>query len=146
VTCAKCFHEKNNHEGVVCSGALDCMCQEYVAPVLVEFAQEIEMQKERLKTIYDKCLYLLKKIPQSRNAGEKTFYKIFIEVWYGQKIRKEGSTLTTAEWKRLPNQDTVNREKRRVKQIHPEYATYDPKLISHQTALWQAFMERAIEA
>lgn len=96
-----------------------------------------------MKTIYQRCYFILKKIPKTANAGEKVFAKIYREIWYGFKIRKEGTRLTTTEWKRMPHDDTINRQKRMVKYDHPDVATYESKMQIHQTALFQAIIEQA---
>ena len=152
--CAKCFHEKENHvpvEGTdgkchICTGSITCTCEHFNEPYLVEFAQRIEEEKYKRKNIFERCLYILDKLPPTRNAGEKTFAKIYNEIWYGFKIRKEGTTLNTEVWNRLPNQDTINREKRRVKQKFPQFATYEKEVLIEQTAIYQALVEMATEA
>ena len=144
-TCAECFHSKENHHSGVCSGSLTCICPKYIEPFLFEFAQRVEKEKHERKTIKKRCEYILENIPKTRNAGEKTFYKIYIEIWYGFKIRKEGTKITTTEWSRLPNQDTVNREKRRCKQFNEELKTYSPEVIKEQEAIFQAMMELSLD-
>ena len=141
----KCNHPEENHVKSICDGDISCMCEKFVEPVLAAFAAEIEVHKAKRWNYFDKCKYILEKIPQTRNAGEKTFYKIYIEIWYGFKIRVSGTSLNKEEWDRLPNQDTVNREKRRVKQINPSLATYSGKVLLHQSAIFQALMEMALE-
>lgn len=103
------------------------------------------MQKMKLKSINDRCKYILIKIPPSRNAGEKTFAKIYREIWYGFKIRKEGTAITTEDWKRMPHDDTINRQKRDVKEHNLQLQTYSPQMQYHQTALWVAIVEMATE-
>jgi hypothetical protein len=148
--CARCFHPKENHINIdgtpkcVCNGSLQCMCDTWEEPYLAEFAQMVEKKKHELKTIKQRCEFILEKIPRTRNAGEKSFAKIYKEIWYGFKIRKEGTTLNTEEWKRMPHDDSINREKRRVKE-NPQLATYDPETIRKQNAIWEAYMELAIE-
>lgn len=121
------------------------MCQKFIPPFLERFAQEIEKEKHERKSIYDRCLYILRKLPPVRNCGEKSFAKVYNEIWYGFKIRKDGTKMTTEEWKRLPNQDTINREKRRVKHDYPELGTYNREVLMHQTAIYQALVEMSIE-
>lgn len=145
MTCSQCFHEETSHHDNVCMGDLSCQCSTYHPQFLFEFAQRVEKEKHDRKSIKKRCEYILDKIPQTRNAGEKTFYKIYIEIWYGFKIRKEGTKITTEEWKRLPNQDTVNREKRRCKQLNDELKTYSPEVRMEQTAIYQALLEMSIE-
>ena len=142
----KCNHPKENHEKVICDGDIFCSCEKFVEPVLAAFAAEIEVHKAKRWSIYERVEYVLDKIPPSRNAGEKTFYKIYIEIWHGFKIRAADTSLNKQEWDRLPNQDTVNREKRRAKETHPLLQTYDPDVIKHQTAIWIALMEMATES
>ena len=144
-SCADCFHAESNHKDGVCNGSLTCMCPKYNPPFLFDFAQRVEEEKHIRKSIYKRVQYILEQIPTTRNAGEKTFYKIYIEIWYGFKIRKEGTTLSTEEWKRLPNQDTVSRERRRVKEDHEELKTYDKQVLFHQTAIYQALLEISTE-
>lgn len=143
--CAKCFHSKENH-GVVCSGSITCMCTKYEEPFLFAFAQRVEKEKHERKSIRQRCEYILENIPQSRNAGEKTFAKIYWEVWEGLRIRVNNpQALDKKTWDRLTNADTINREKRRCKQWNEELGTYDPKVKLEQTAIYQALMEMAIE-
>lgn len=142
-TCADCFHEQYNHHDGVCTGSITCMCSKYVEPFLYEFAQRVEEEKFIRKSIGKRCEWILENLPTTRNAGEKTFYKIYIEIWYGFKIRKEGTKLTTEEWKRLPNQDTINREKRRCKHNDESLKTYSPQVQMQQTAIFQALLEMA---
>lgn len=144
MSCSRCFHDESNH-GAVCSGSLTCLCQKYETPILNEFAQLIEKEKSERRSIYKRCEFILEKIPQTRNAGEKTFAKIYREIWYGFKIRKDGTKLTTDEWKRMAHDDTINREKRRCKQWNEELKTYSPEVLMKQTAIYQALMEMAIE-
>jgi len=144
-TCAKCFHIKEAHHDGVCMGDLSCQCFKFEEPFLFEFAQRVEEEKHIRKSIYNRVQYILENIPQTRNAGEKTFYKIFIESWYGFKIRKEGMKMSTEVWERLPNQDSVSREKRRVKHDHPELATYDKTVLQHQNAIFMALLEMSYE-
>ena len=144
-SCADCFHGESNHKDGVCNGSLTCMCPKYNPPFLYEFAQRVEEEKHIRKSIYKRVQYILEQIPTTRNAGEKTFYKIYIEIWYGFKIRKDGTKLTMEEWKRLPNQDTVSRERRRVKEDHPELKTYDKEVLWHQTAIYQALLEMSAD-
>lgn len=146
MTCADCFHKEENHTGGVCSGSLTCMCPKYKPQVLFDFAQEVEMQKAIIKSVYKRCLFILEKIPGSRNATEKQFAKIYREIWYGFKIRKEGTKLTTEEWKRMPHDDLINREKRMVKADYPHLATYNKEMITHQEATYQAYLELAVES
>ena len=139
-----CNHLEYNHK-VICNGSLECMCQKYVPPFLHEFAQEVEANKAKFKTIYDRSKFILEKIPPMRNAGEKSFAAIYREIWYGFKIRAQGTSITRKEWKRMPHDDSINRAKRKVKQDHAELATYDSKVLYHQAALYQAIVEMAIE-
>jgi hypothetical protein len=143
--CANCFHLEQNHHSGVCTGDLTCQCSKFEPPFLFEFAQRIEEEKHIRKSVYKRCEFILREIPGSRNAGEKSFAKIYKEIWYGFKIRKEGTKLTTEEWKRMPVDDLINREKRRVKHNFPELATYSKEVLWHQTAIYQALMEMAIE-
>jgi len=143
--CAKCFHPQENHKSSICSGSITCLCERFVIPELVLFAQEIEMQKSKLKTVFDRCKYILSKIPPTRNAGEKTFAKIYREIWYGFKIRKEGTEINMKQFLRMKHDDTINRQKRMVKQKNPELQTYSKKMQIHQTALYQAIIEMAVE-
>ncbi len=145
-TCANCFHPEHNHlSGGVCSGSITCRCPKYNPPFLFEFAQRVEQEKHIRKSIYDRCKFILEKIPPSRNAGEKSFSKIYKEIWYGFKIRKEGTKLTTEEWKRMPHDDNINRAKRMVKKDHPELKTYSAQVLWHQSAIYQALLEMTSE-
>lgn len=142
--CASCFHEEENHKTSICNADLMCLCQEFVRPILVEFAQKIEENKKILKTFYDRCKFILEKIPQSRNAGSKSFYKIYLYVWHGIAVRKD-TKLDYSTWKRMPVSSSVNRSKRFVKQDHEELRTYKHEMLMEQTALYQAIVEMAIE-
>lgn len=144
-TCADCFHAETNHKDGVCNGSLTCMCPKYIEPILFEFAQLVEQEKQERKSIKKRCQWILETIPKTRNAGEKTFYKIYIEIWYGFKIRKEGTKLTADEWKRLPNQDTINREKRRCKHNDESLKTYSAQTLERQTIIYQALLELSTE-
>lgn len=112
---------------------------------MFEFAHRVEEEKHLRKDFYRRCEFILREIPATRNAGEKSFAKIYKEIWFGFKIRKEGTKLTTDEWKRLPHDDTINRAKRKVKQDNPELATYDKEVLWHQTAIYQALLEMSVE-
>jgi len=145
--CAKCFHPENNH-GVVCSGDLMCLCEKFVPPFFVRFAQRIEKEKYERKNLRERCDFILSEIPQTRNAGEKNFPKIYLEIWHGFKIRKfakDSTPLTTDMFEKLPIHDSINREKRRCKQWNESLRTYSPKVLMEQTAIYQALMEMAIE-
>jgi len=142
--CANCFHPEDNHK-VICNADFTCLCEKFIPPVLAKFAQEIEMQKSKLKTVSERCQYILSKIPPTRNAGEKTFAKIYREIWYGFKIRKEGTSINTEEFLRMKHDDTINRQKRMVKHDNPELQTYKKEMLIHQSALYQAIIEMAIE-
>lgn len=150
--CANCFHQKENHKPVegtdnchICTGSLECRCERFEDQYLERFAERVEEEKHKRRTIKSRCEYLLEKIPPTRNAGEKAFAKIFREVWYGFRIRKEGTAITTEQWKRMPHDDTINREKRRLKQHNDEYKTYDKEVLMEQTAIYQALIEMSAE-
>lgn len=145
-TCADCFHSKEAHHDGVCMGSLECKCFNYVEPFLFEFAQRVEQEKLKRKSINKRVKWILTELPTTRNAGEKTFYKIYTEIWYGFKIRKiSGTTMTKEVWDRLPNQDTVSREHRRVAHDYPELASYDKEVIQQKTAIYQALLEMSYE-
>ena len=153
------FHSEKNHKPVekpvgefqqtdtyishICTGSLWCRCEHFEEQHLVQFAAEIAEIKQKKWNQFDKAKYILEKIPQTRNAGEKTFAKIYNEIWFGFKIRAKGTSLTTDEFNKLPSADSVNREKRRAKQLDPTLATYDGKVLKHQAAIYQALMEMA---
>lgn len=147
-----CDHDESNHKNIdgtdnaICNGSIFCSCEHFEIQYLADFAAEIAVHKAKRWSIYERVEHILHTIPQTRNAGEKTFYKIYIEIWHGFKIRVANTSLTKEEWDRLPNQDTVNREKRRVKQLNPLLATYEGKVLKHQAAIYEALMEMAIEA
>lgn len=144
MNCGNCFHDKDNH-GAICSGSLTCLCENFVPNELYEFAEEIERVKLEYKSLKERCQYILEKIPALRNAGEKSFYKAYIWLWHDFKIKK-GTELDTNTWKHLPNQDSVNRAKRLVKHERDDLKTFNKKVLIHQTAIYQALMEMAIEA
>jgi predicted acetyltransferase len=109
------------------------------------FAQRVEKEKHDRKSIKKRCEFILVNIPTTRNAGEKTFAKIYYEIWHGFKIRVKTSTvIDKTVWDRLPNQDTINREKRRCKQWDDEIKTYSPEVRLEQTAIYQALLEMAV--
>lgn len=152
--CSKCYHPKENHKPIdgalgtdfishICTGALDCRCEHYEEPYLVEFAQDIAKVKHERKTIFDRVLYILTNIPQTRNASQKTFGKIYNEIWHGMKIRAKNSNLTTDVWNKTASWDSINREVRRAKREQPTLATYDHKVIEKHAIIFQAYMELA---
>jgi len=145
MSCVECHHVESCHISSICNGSITCLCPKYIPTILVEFAQEVEMQKDKLKSVYKRCKYILEQIPPSRNAGEKTFAKIYREIWYGFRIRKEGTSLNVKEWKRMEHDDTINRQKRLVKADYDNLATYKKEMLYHQTALWQAIIEQVTE-
>ncbi len=143
----KCDHPYENHIGIdgtpnsICNADIFCDCGQFEEQFLHAFAAEIEVIKAKRWSIYERVEHILKTIPQTRNAGEKTFYKIYIEIWHGFKIRVKDTSLTKEQWDRLPNQDTINREKRRCKQLNGSLATYDGTVLKHQAAIFQALMD-----
>ncbi len=143
MNCAKCYHAKENH-GLVCNGSLTCMCQKYEPTELYEFAQQVERVKIQYKSLKERCQFILEKIPQLRNAGEKSFYKAYIWIWHDFHIKK-GTELDTNTWKHLPNQDSVNRAKRFVKHENDELKTYSKEVLMQQTAIYQALCEMVVE-
>lgn len=127
---------------------MTCRCDHYNPPYLYEFAHRVEEEKHKRRGIFPRIKWMLEEIPPMRNAGEKAFYKIYIEMWYGVKIRKNtGIVLTTDVWDRIPNQDTVSREHRRVtdSKHHPELGSYDKEVEWHKTAIFQALLEMSVE-
>ena len=160
--CSRCFHSKENHKPIdaekpieksdggfishICTGDITCSCEHFEEPILMEFAQEIEKFKHLHTKIGKRCKFILQKIPTTRNAGDKSFPKIYKEIWHGVKIRKLGTNLTYDVWKDLPSDDDINREKRRVKEHNVALQTYDKKVLFEQTALYQAMMEMSINA
>lgn len=142
VSCANCFHSKEQHHDGVCMGDLSCQCFNYIEPTLFQFAQEIEEAKHKFKSIEKRCKFILERIPQTRNAGEKTFVKIYNEIWYGFKIRKGSPQVLDADtWKRLPVADTINRAKRLVKHNNEDLKTYSPEMQHKQEVMYQAILE-----
>lgn len=140
--CANCFHSKESHHDGVCMGDLSCQCFEFVSSELNQFAGEIEKAKHELKKIEERCKWILEKIPQTRNAGEKTFVKIYNEIWYGFKIRKyNASTMDKETFDRLPNADSINRAKRKVKHDHQELQTYSPEMLKKQGIYQMGILE-----
>ena len=148
-----CNHPEENHKNMdgtnkcICNGSIFCSCEKFEEQYLMQFAQDIEIQKAKCRTINKRCIYILEKIPQMRNAGEKSFARVYKEIWHGVKIRKNVNDSTTVNTQRdfdIPHDDSINREKRRVKE-NPNLATYDPKVIEKQNAIFQAYMELSIE-
>lgn len=145
-TCADCFHSKENHKDGVCSGSLTCMCSKYNPPFLFEFAQRVEQEKHLRKGVKKRCEYILENLPTTRNCSEKSFAKIYWEIWHGFKIRKKTPQVLDLEtWKRLPHADLINREKRRCKQFNSQLKTYNKEVLWHQTAIYQALLEMSAE-
>lgn len=144
----KCNHPQENHVKSICDGAIDCMCEEFIVPELAAFAAEVEVHKAKRWGLHERCKYILEKIPPSRNAGEGSFPKIYLEIWHGVKIRAKIADCTiinTKLDKELPLKDSINREKRRVKQLNPSLRTYSAKVLLHQSAIWEALMEMSAE-
>jgi hypothetical protein len=115
---------------------------------LVRFAERIEQEKKERKDIKRRCEYILVNIPQTRNAGEKTFAKIYQEIWHGVKIRKHASdstSINTNIYKDMPHHDSINRAKRMCKQWNDELKTYSKEILFHQTAIYQALVEMSVE-
>lgn len=141
--CENCFHKKENHqEGSFCTGDLTCMCQKFIEPFLNEMAQEIELYKHNAKTIRDRCKFLLEKYPHLRNATEKTFCKVYKSIWYGFWPSKK-TIYDNEKFKRMPHDDSINREKRRIKA--KDLPTIDDIILEHQQRKFEAYMELAIE-
>lgn len=140
--CGSCFHPKENH-GIVCSGSLDCMCQKFEEPYLVEWAQEVEMYKAQNKTCERRVEYWLRRFPHLRNAKDKTLCKVYKAVWHGFWPSKN-MIYDQPKYREMPIDDTITRSKRFVKARHPELQTTDDSMIRHQEAKFQAYMEMAI--
>lgn len=140
----RCNHPEENHKTAICNGDLTCFCEKFVQPELEKFAQEVDMFKAKFSDDIKRAKFILEKIPTTRNAGDKSFPKIYKEIWYGIKIRKAGTNLTYDTWKQTPSDDWINRAKRHVKEDNPELRTYNPKVLFEQTALYQAMVEMAI--
>ncbi len=141
--CENCHHFSENH-AAVCNGSIECLCEKYISPVILEFAQAIEKYKASNKAIYDRVKFVLEKIPSSRNASEKQIGDIYREIWYGFKIRATGTSITTKERNRMPGDDSINRQKRFVKADNPQLRTYDSKVQWEQSALYLAIKEMAV--
>jgi len=143
--CADCFHPEDNHKAI-CNASLTCLCEKFNPPYLVRFAQRIEKEKSERKSVKERSGYILEKIPQTRNAGERKFPRIYKEIWHGFKLRKKTDTIVnTTIMDQMPIDDTINREKRRCKQWNESLKTYSPEVLLEQTAIYQALMEMAIE-
>lgn len=144
---SRCNHDKENHIEQVCTGSLTCMCNHFIEPEQYAFFQEVEAQKNILKTVEKRCRFILEKIPTTRNASEKSFPKIYWEIWEGFKIRKgTPQALDTDTWKRLTPADTINRAKRKVKAQNPGLATCNPEVLEKQSQLYLAYSEWAVNA
>lgn len=144
--CFKCKHKVEDHEDGFCNGSIGCMCSQYILPALANLLSIIEQVKKEFKKISQRCRWMLEHIPPLRNAGEKSFWKAYIWIWHGFKITdKNPPKLDYQTWKQLPNADTCNRAKRKVKQHNDELKTYDPITKFHQGGLYQAFMEIAMD-
>lgn len=140
--CGNCYHGQEVHVDGVCKGDLTCLCSKFIPNDLYQFAYEVEAAKLKIKAIKKRCQFILEKIPQTRNASDKSFAKIYWEVWHGFKIRKGNpSVMTTDTWKRLPSADNINRMKRLVKQHNDDLKTYDPEMIKRQEVMYQAVLE-----
>src|SRR3990167_6093092 len=113
--CFKCKHKVEDHKDGFCNGSIGCMCSQFILPALANFMAEIQKVKETHKSIQERCKFILEKIPRLRNAGEKSFVKAYWWIWHDFKI-KEGTKIEKHTWRTIPVADTINREKRRVKE------------------------------
>ncbi len=138
MTCAKCFHPQDNHdEGHFCTGSFSCMCQHYEVPVS-EFINEIEKSLTTMKTCKNKVKFILQKIPNLRNAGEKKFARAYRNLVYGLK---QNDPIPRGLWLQIPHDDTINRAKRNIQQFNPELAKNDHKSITMAGATQQGILE-----
>lgn len=142
--CADCFHEKGNHSGAICSGSLTCLCEKFIEPYLVEWAQEVEMYKAQHRAVSDRVKYMLEKWPHLRNARDKTLGKVYKSIWHGFWPSKN-TVYTQAKFREMPETDTITRAKRFVMKKHPELQSFDQEFIRHKEAKFQAYLELAIE-
>ena len=154
MNCGNCFHPEGNHKNIdgtdkaICNATIGCRCEKFVTHELMEFAERIEKEKYERRTVRERCEYILVNIPQTRNAGEKTFAKIYQEIWHGVKIRKNAKDSTAIDsniHKDMPHADTINRAKRSCKQWNDELKTYSKQVLFHQTAIYQALVEMSAE-
>jgi len=65
--CANCFHDRANHKAI-CNATLTCICEKYVEPEIVEWANEVEMYKFQHKSVEARVKYMLEKWPHFRNC------------------------------------------------------------------------------
>ena len=138
MSCSKCFHPKDNHkEGHFCTGSIDCMCQHYEVPVS-EFVNEINRSLTTMKKCQDRVKFILEKIPNLRNAGEKKFARAYRRLVYGLN---QNDPIPRGLWLQIPHDDTINRAKRRVQQLNPSLAKDDHRAITMAGATQEGIME-----
>ncbi len=138
MTCANCFHEFINHkEGSFCTETLSCMCQHYETP-MSEFINEINKSLELHKTIEKKVKFILEKIPNLRNAGEKSFSQAYRRIVFGLN---KNDPIPRGLWKHMPHDDSINRARRKVVQHNPDLGKTDHKAITMAGATQQGILE-----
>lgn len=137
MACGKCFHEKENHDSSICNGSLTCLCPEYEQPTS-EFINEINKALASMITTKTRVKYILTKIPNLRNAGEKSFSKAYRNLVYGLK---QNDPIPRGLWKNIPHDDTINRAKRNIQQFYPYLAKTDHKAIVMAGATQEGILE-----
>ena len=137
--CASCFHQRENHKAI-CNATLTCICEKYVEPQIVEWANEVEMYKAQHKFVEDRMKYMLEKWPHLRNCRDKTLGKVYKSIWHAFWPSKN-TVYTVAKFKEMPETDTITRAKRNIMKNNPELRSFDDKFIRHKEAKFQAYLE-----
>ncbi len=142
MSCSKCFHPLENHkEGHFCTAALDCMCQHYEVSVS-EFVNEINRSLSTMKKCKEKVKFILEKIPNLRNAGEKKFARAYRKLVYGLN---QNDPIPRGVWLQIPHDDTINRAKRSIQQNNPDLAKDNHKAIVMAGATQAGILEALYE-
>ncbi len=138
--CSKCFHPKANHkENHFCTADLTCMCENFVEPIS-NFVNEINRSLELHKSIEIRVKIILTRIPNLRNAGEKSFAKAYKKLVYGFGPKK-GVEYTHAIWKMMPHDDSINRARRKTIQHNPELGKNNHKAVTMAGATQEGILE-----
>ena len=138
--CASCYHPKENHKGI-CNGSLTCLCQNY-EPEISEFVGEINRSLQRMRTTIARVKYIHEKIPNLRNAGDKSFPKAYKKLVYNLN---QNDPIPRGLWKEMPSDDDMNRAKRRVREKYPHLAKFDHHSIVMAGATQQGILEGLYE-
>jgi len=143
LTCANCYHDKDPYhkEGHFCTADLTCTCDHYVAEIS-EFLNQINAAMASMKTTKSRTKYILQKIPNLRNAGEKSFRTAFKRIVFGLK---QNDPIPRGMNKKIPHDDTINRAKRNIQQFNPKLRAYNEKAIIMKGAAQAGILEALYE-